>query len=236
MTESFALRMAIDTPIALQRLLHLDGLLCSLAAAAGWQWDDIPLERYEGIWQGSAAMLEVGPFGPIHFKQMRLKQVRKDTVPAAVAETLPKGDRIIGAMSLERNQLTPYSCLGGVRAVWFTGRGDPGAVSDLASRAPNIGGMGRTGYGRITGVAVMPLDEAALTGLMLGDGRPARTMPVGLWGRIGDVEHPHKVVSDERPFPPYWTGPEEACVSPMQVDLMGTRAELVAMVGSHRHP
>ncbi len=76
MTASFALRMAIDTPIALQRLLHLDGLLCSLAAAVGGQWDDIPLERYEGIWQGSAAMLEVGPFGPTYFQQMRLKHVR----------------------------------------------------------------------------------------------------------------------------------------------------------------
>ena len=236
MTASFALRMAIDTPIALQRLLHLDGLLCSLAAAVGGQWDDIPLERYEGIWQGSAAMLEVGPFGPTYFQQMRLKHVRKDTVPVAVAKTLSKGDRIIGAMSLERNQLTPYSCLGGVRAVWFTGRGEPRAVSDLASRAPSIGGMGRTGYGRITEVAIMPLDEAALTGLVLGNGRPARTMPVGLWERIGDAEHLHNVVSDERPFPPYWTGREEACVSPMQVDLMGTRAELAAMVGFHRHP
>lgn len=236
MTASFALRMGINTPIALKRLLHLDGLLCSLAAASGRQWDDIPLERYEGIWQGSAAMLEVGPFGPVHSQQMRLKHVRRDTVPVAVAETLPKGDRIIGTMSPERNQLTPYPCLAGVRAVWFTGRGDPGAVADLAARAPGIGGMGRTGYGRTTGVEVMPVDDAVLTGLVLGDGRPARTMPVDLWGRIGDAEHPHKVVSDERPFPPYWTGREEACVSPMQVDLMGTRAELVAMMGFHRHP
>ncbi len=233
MSASFALRMGIATPIALQRLLHLDGLLCSLAATAGGRWDDIPLKRYEGIWQGSAAMLEVGPFGPVYGQQVRLKHVRKDAVPAAVAKALPKEDRIIGAMSLERNQLTPYSCLSGVRAVWFTGRGDPGAVSELASRAPSIGGMGRTGYGRTTGVEVMVVDDAALTGLVLGNGRPARTMPVDLWERIGDAEHPQKVVSDERACPPYWTGREEPCVSPMQVDLMGTRAELVSIIGLH---
>jgi len=138
-------------------------------------------------------------------------------------------------MSLERNQLTPYSCLSGVRAVWFTGRGDPGTVSELASRAPSIGGMGRTGYGRTTGVEVMVVDDAALTGLVVGNGRPARTMPVDLWKRIGDAEHPQRVVSDERVSPPYWTGLEEPCVSPMQVDLMGTRAELVSMIGLHWH-
>jgi len=235
-SASFTLRIGIATPIALRRLLHLDGLLCSLAATAGGRWDDIPLERYEGIWQGSAAMLEVGPFGPVYGQQVRLKHVRKDTVPMAVAEVLPRGGRVIGSMSLERNQLTPYPCLAGVRAVWFTGRGDPGAVADLAARAPGIGGMGRTGYGRTTGVEVTPLDDAALTGLTLGDGGPARTMPIDLWGKIGDAEHPRKVVSDERPSPPYWTGPEEPCVSPMQVNLMGTRAELVAMVELHRHP
>jgi len=83
-------------------MLYLDGLLCSLAVKAGRRWDDIPLKRYGGIWQDSAAMLEVGPFGPVYGQQVRLKQVRKDAVPAAVAKALPKEDRIIGAMSLER--------------------------------------------------------------------------------------------------------------------------------------
>jgi hypothetical protein len=93
--------------------------------------------------------------------------------------------------------------------------------------------MGRTGYGRTTGIEVMVVDDSALTGLVVGNGRPARTMPVDLWERIGDAEHPQKVVSDERAYPPYWTGREEPCVSPMQVDLMGTRAELVSMIGLH---
>ena len=233
MTSSFALRIGIDTPIALKRLLHLDGLLCSLAATSGGRWDDIPLERYEGIWQGSAAMLETGPFGPVYGQQMRLKHVRKDTVPAAVAEALLKGDRVIGSMSPERNQLTPYPCLAGVRAVWFTGRGDPEGAAELAARASGVGGMARTGHGRTTSVEVMALDDTALTGLMLGNGRPARTMPVDLWKRIGDANHSQIVISDERPFPPYWTGQEEPCVSPMQVDLMGTRTELAGMVGLH---
>ena len=40
------------------------------------------------------------------------------------------------------------------------------------------------------------VDDAALTGLVLGNGRSARTMPVDLWERIEDAEHPQKVVSD----------------------------------------
>ena len=56
MTESFAVRIGIDTPLSLRGLLHLDGLLGSLAVARGREATNIPLLKHEGIWQGSAAI------------------------------------------------------------------------------------------------------------------------------------------------------------------------------------
>jgi hypothetical protein len=35
----------------------------------------------------------------------------------------------------------------------------------------------------------------------------------------------------QRPIPPYWTGEEVPCIAPIQVDLMGSAAEIRAMVG-----
>jgi len=49
MTESFAVRIGIDTPLSLRGLLHLDGLLGSLAVARGREATNIPLLKHEGI-------------------------------------------------------------------------------------------------------------------------------------------------------------------------------------------
>jgi hypothetical protein len=68
-----------------------------------------------------------------------------------------------------------------------------------------------------------------------GDGVPqdrvARVMPVTTWEKLGLKRPEAAVVSMRRPVPPYWTGEEVPCIAPIQVDLMGTAAEIGAMMG-----
>jgi hypothetical protein len=230
--KSFAVRLAIDTPIALDSLLHLDGLLCALTARAGNHWNEIPLAQTDGIWHGSAALLECGPFGPAYSQVVRLKHVRVDSVPRPAAEALPARDRRIRDMSRERNRLTPHTLLAGIRAVWFVGRGNPDRVKELLATARNLGSMGQTGYGRIREQEAIEVPDVVTSGLVHTPAFPARNLPLDLWKKIGRDDQARGIVSMQRPLPPYWHGPEVECISPMQVDLTGTAAELAEIVGA----
>lgn len=229
--KSFAFRMAIDTPIALETLLHLDGLLCALTAQAGGRWDDIPLQTTEGIWHASAALLEGGPFGPAHGEIVRLKHIQTESVHKDIGTALPQRERRIGAMSEERDRLVPHTILGGIKAVWFVGRGHADRVADILAATRNLGNMGRTGYGRVTEMEEIEIFDHALSGLMHAPGFPARTMPFAVWQLLGDTNRTKGIVSMQRVRPPYWHGPQTECISPMQVDLTGTYQQLATIVG-----
>jgi hypothetical protein len=73
--------------------------------------------------------------------------------------------------------------------------------------------------------------DDALTGLVLASGLPARTMPVTTWARLGLKRPEAAVVSMQRPASPYWTGEEVPCITPIQVDLLGTAVEIKATMG-----
>jgi hypothetical protein len=226
--------MGIDTPISLRSLLHLDGLLGALLTARGGRLDEIPLERRLGTWQGSVAILETGPFGPASSTTIRIKHVAAEGVPAGMFAHLKPGQRRVGEMHPMRNVLTPYPCLDGIRAVWFIARGDSDQTLDLLSDVKNLGAMGRTGWGRVVDMIAFDVRDHALTGLVLPSGLAARTMPVTTWEKLGLKRPDAAVVSMQRPVPPYWTGEEVPCISPTQVDFMGTAAEIKAMVGELR--
>jgi CRISPR type IV-associated protein Csf3 len=227
MTESFAVRIDIDTPLSLRGLMHLDGLLGSHAAARGKGATDIPLQKHEGIWQGSAAILETGPFGALVAGQSRVKHVVADAVPDDIFDHLKPAQRKIGRMSPMRHLLSSYPSFEGIRAVLFTGRGDPEAVAELLHDARNLGAMGRTGYGRVTHLELIKVNGSTMSGLVSSSGLPTRTVPIEPWDRF-DLGRPDAAIIS----PPYWTGPEVACVSPMQVDLSGTRGDIRAIVGA----
>lgn len=229
--RSFAFRIAIDTPLALETLLHLDGLLCALTARAGGQWDDIPVQRTAGIWHASAALLECGPFGPAHERILRLKHVQTDSMHKEIAASLPQRERKIGAMSQERDRLMPHTILGGIKAVWFVGRGNAARVGDLLGKTRNLGNMGSTGYGRVTGLEALKVPDCAMSGLVHTSGFPARTVPLELWQMLGNTDRAKGVVSMQRATPPYWHGPQQQCISPMQVDLTGMYQELATVIG-----
>jgi hypothetical protein len=230
--ESFAVRIQIDTRLSLRGLLHLDGLLGALAVARGREATDIPLQKHEGIWQGSAAILETGPFGALAATQVRIKHLVAERVPDGILEHLRPAERRIGEMNPMRNALSAYPCFDGIRAVWFTGCGISAAVMDLLSDARNLGAMGRTGYGRVIDLELVDIEQRAMAGIVLSSNLPARTVPVEIWNRL-DLGQPRAaVISLQRFQPPYWTGPEVACISPMQVDLTGNFGDIRAIVGT----
>jgi hypothetical protein len=231
MSSSFAVRMEIDTPISLRGLLHLDGLLGSLLTARGGRLEDIPLKRHLGTWQGSVAILETGPFGTVSRTNIRTKHVATESVPAGIFDHLKPGQRRIGEMHPMRNVLTPYPCFDGVRAVWFAARGDSVRTLDLLSDARNLGAMARTGWGRVVDMTAFNVHDNALSGLVLASGLPARAIPCTTWEQLGLKRPEAAVVSMQRPVPPYWTGEEFPCISPIQADVTGTAAEIKAMVG-----
>jgi hypothetical protein len=231
MSASFAVRMEIDTPISLRGLLHLDGLLGALLTARGGRLEDIPLTRHFDTWQGSVAILETGPFGSISRTNVRVKQVVADGVPAGILDHLKPGQRRIGEMHPMRNLLTPYPCFDGVRAVWFAARDDSIHALDLLSDVRNLGAMGRTGWGRVVDLMHVDLPDNESTGLVLASGLPARTISLATWERLGLQRPEDAVVSMQRAVPPYWTGEEVPCISPIQVDVAGTAAEIRAMLG-----
>jgi hypothetical protein len=132
MTESFAVRIGIDTPLSLRGLLHLDGLLGPLAVARGREATNIPLLKHDGIWQGSAAILETDPFGALAAGQFRIKHVIAEAAPDDIFDHLKPAQRKIGKMSPMRNILSALSVVRGhpsrmVHRPWKPGgrRGPP---------------------------------------------------------------------------------------------------------------
>lgn len=231
MINAFAMRIAIDTPIAIRQLLHLDALLGSVRAMRGEDPYNLPLRQSDGVWHASAAILETGVFGAFGSSQMRLKDIDADAVPKGLFTHLPASKRKIGQMSPYRGTLSDYPLFEGVFAVWFVGHGNQEATQDLVAAVRGLGAMSQTGYGHITEVETTQLPDQPLAGIALPSGLPARTVPVDAWKRMGLANHDDAVVSQQRTGAPYWTGAEVACVMPMQIDLTGTRRSIASLIG-----
>lgn len=171
-------------------------------------------------------MLETGTFGMPASVQTRIKHVSPDSVPPNIFDHTEPSCRKIGPMSPMRSALSQYPILQGVRAVWFTGFGDSAGVSDLLRDVRNLGAMGRTGYGRVVELDLLEAHAHPLSGIATLTGMPIRTLPVETWDRFGLQRHPSAAISLQRPHPPYWSGPSVPCISPLQIDMTGTVAEI----------
>lgn len=231
MNNAFAARIAIDTPLAIRKLLHLDGLLGAVKVSHGEDPYDLPLMQTSGVWHASAAVLETGVFGLISSSQKRLKYINADAVTEGLFAHLPGPRRRIGQMSPYRNTLSNYPLIEGVFAVWFVGRGNREETQELLTDLRGLGAMSQTGYGHITDVETMELEDQHLAGIALPNGLPARTVPIDVWTGMGLQRHDDAVVSRQRTAAPYWAGPEVACFMPMQIDLTGTRRTIASLIG-----
>ena len=228
--RSFALRLSISTPLVLTTLLHLDGLLDGLAIAQGQAPGSIPLAQRDGIWQGSAMMIECGPFGPTYEAATRVKALRPGDVPATLAHHLPRGQRSISSMSPMRPQLTEHDVLVGIKAGWFTGRGDLDTCLELLSHARGIGKLRQTGYGQIDDIQVIDITDNPLTGLLHPNGLAARALPIELWQALKTATAPDIIEAETAVVPPYAFSAKRPGVHPLQIDLTGTHTELARLI------
>jgi hypothetical protein len=176
--SDLAIRFTIDTPIALNQLLHLDSLLARISADRGLGVEDLSLDRTGDIYHASAAILETGNFGAVQQETTRVKSVRSADIPTGVFDRVPRRGRAINEMSPYRSQLQGYNTYLGVKAVWFTAKGVRSSLERMAASVTNLGAMASTGYGRVSGVDIFDLPSHPRTGLhskgvmgFLGHGR-----------------------------------------------------------------
>lgn len=229
--SGFAIRINIDTPVALNNLLHFDGLLGKLLVRRGKDPSEVPLRNIDGIFCGSAAMLETGPFGAVEQTVTRIKALRQMDVPDCFVNGLPGSQRIIGRMSRYRAQVRAYPVFDCVKAVWFAGDGDGQAALDLLGDMPSIGAMMMAGYGHVTGRKLFEISHPSAPGIRLEDGRPARAVPLSVWEKLGFQKHARAIISEQRFRPPYWEGQMALCITPAHSDLCGTLTEIKDLIG-----
>lgn len=226
--SGFAIRIAIDTPVVLNNLLHLDGLLERLLASRGEDPANVPLRRIDKIYCVSAALLETGPFGAVENRSTRIKRLR------GVNDSGSKSDRPparIDAMSPFRPKLTNYKLFESVSAIWFFGQGSHARLRNLLRDLRSLGSMAACGYGRVLEWEMIDLGKSDDHGLLLKNGLPARAVPVTLWRRLGLPRHPRAIVAQQSYRPPYWGGSQEICISPLLDDLVATRADMNELIG-----
>lgn len=226
--SGFAIRIAIDTPVVLNNLLHLDGLLERLLASRGDDPANVPLRRIDQIYCASAALLETGPFGAVEKRSTRVKRLRGENDYGS------KSDRRltqIDAMSPFRPKLTSHKLFESVSAIWFFGQGNHARIGELLHDLTSLGSMASCGYGRVLEWQIMDLGNSDDHGLLLQNGLPARAVPVTLWRRLGLPQHPRAIITQQRHRPPYWAVSKEICIAPLLDDLVGTLAELSELIG-----
>lgn len=226
--SAFALRITIDTPIALNNLLHLDGLLGRLLANRGRNPTNVPLEQIEGVYCCSAALLETGAFGPVETGLTRIKRLRDESERVAKPG---RRHRTMDEMSPFRPQLHDQNLFEAVKAIWFYGDGNCNVVADLIGDARAIGSMGPSGYGRVVEWELFGLERSLDQGFFLTNGLPARVVPLSLWDKCELPRHPRAVIAQQHYRPPYWAGDEAICIAPLLIDLSGTRAEISGLIG-----
>lgn len=232
--NAVAIRIEIGTPLVLRHLLHLDALLARVVTDNGGSVEDLPLKRTDGVWHASAAFVETGPFGAVAAGQTRLKSLRKCHFPEGVLDRCPPGKRTISEMSVFRSRLTPYETLEGAKALWWTCEGDVGAIVDLLADITHFGAYHKVGYGqRSSGAQIYQIKSANPAGIAAANGQPVRAIPTRIWeGAFGLVRHPRAVVAQATWQPDYRLSERCECLMLAQIDMMGTRSEVMALIGT----
>ena len=212
----FLVKMDLCAPVILGRRLTLDALLASQiyerTGCVETAHETIPLERIGEIWTGSQAFVD----GYVPSRMVTvIGSLRADhdltpdiIAPSGRRKTFPTVESNRGDyknfMSIYRTHEAP--------CVWFSGRGDVDAVTELLNGVSGIGTKRSHGYGQVVRVHVRAVSgENQYAGLKLADGSPARPIPAAFWQDISDKS---ALISAERFKPPYWDGKSVLCAVP----------------------
>jgi CRISPR type IV-associated protein Csf3 len=194
--SAFIVRITLNTPVILNPVLTLDGLLARLAfdlsgdaeAAIG----GLPLERtgpiHKPIHKASHLFAE-GPAPATPVNMVRMVRPGK-TLTADMVRPQRAGKKIANVM-IHRGDFK--SLMDGYtarmpRALWAFGRGDAGAVEAALAQVKAIGKKRAQGWGEIGRIDVEAVEADERFGLMTADGLPARAVPWPLWREIGGRE------------------------------------------------
>jgi len=191
MNEPFKLTLEIFGAIALKYPLTLDGLLSAAVQRMNGKTGadtipDIPLEREDGIFHGSALY---------HTRRYRHSTVCRKLGLRGEEEMSPKNfkpfsgkgsGKYYGSLDLRRGphqiRLDSYAAIE-TPEVWFWGRGDAERCAEMIRCY--ILGLGKRANGGAGQILSVRVDACEDNSWVLASGFPARPIPVDLWEKIG---------------------------------------------------
>lgn len=216
--SAFYVRIELGTPVILNPVLTLDGLLARLAfdrlGDAGAALDGLPLERHGAIHKASMLFAE-GPAPQAPVSMVRLVNPGK-TLTADMVR--PKRGAKLPNIRIHRGEfkslLDTYTAIL-PRALWAFGRGDPDAVREELRGAKAIGKKRAQGWGEVADIQVeeVEVEVDARFGLMTADGEPGRAVPWPLWREIGGRQDGVTTTMAKTGFP-RWSCEPEFCAVP----------------------
>ena len=167
-TEAFAVRIGIDTALFSSRAAIgiLIGLLGSLADDPGKRTNVLPAPGARGDLARASTLHPKPALLRSHCGSISYQARDRRSCPRRHLQSLKPAQRKINKMNPMLNIFSAYPSYEGIRAVWFTGRGDPEAVADLLHGARYLGAMGRTGYERVTDIELIRLYGRTRSGLV----------------------------------------------------------------------
>jgi len=227
MLTPFQITANLATPLILSddTYLTLDALLSGVIFEKTDSFDralnEIPLDRSNGVWHGSAAFLDScairtsAPFGA----GLRTRDVDSGALERLALARIRAGKRrgeiakIDTQRSFYQSTLVHYSAYSTPRVYWF-GSGDMEKVKLLISSVPAIGKKRRQGYGQVEHIEIEPLEnDVSLSRFVRGERQPMR--PIGLkeWQALygtSDIAS----LGCTRCSPPYFNGEARMCAIP----------------------
>lgn len=212
--KPFVVCINLSSSVIVGHRLTLDALLSALIFERCGNAEEahatIPLRQQDGVWAGSAALLE-SPAPVRTVSVIQALKARIDITPDMIAPGKRGYPRIEEARGRYRNRMTTYSAHD-ASALWFSGYGDIDRVTELLEHVPAVGAKRSIGYGKVESVQVAECENGTDdTGIAFSDGSPAKPIPCELWHERGGGKADMAL---EAWRPPYWNGERILCALP----------------------
>ncbi len=214
-SEGFRLTISLRTPGIIRPYLALDGVLLEalqrLHGSTEQALAHMPLQRQEGLWQGSCVQ-----FGRGFFTEQRYtsRLTRSDLNPQNYTDQRTRGGR---AKVLVRGG--PFMAMIDTYPAWigelsFLGVGDADTCMSLIETLPGLGAKTNTGNGAIANMSWEPEETNALWNSASGEALPLRPIPTQTWERWHGAPAETVPIDQVSWQPPYYCSPRSECVLP----------------------
>jgi hypothetical protein len=183
--QSFAVRIALASPIVLTDGYALDALLAHQLYEAGKTAADLDaVLRRDGIVHAASWFFaEAGQHGVARWPVVRTQRAGDALNPALVRtgpKTRPGILKVDNKRGVAANLLSPMKAVA-TPAIWAFGHGEPGFVRQLLSGLAHVGRKRAAGLGAVDRIEVTPVEGWTDIGVMDPDRQPMRAVPVEAW-------------------------------------------------------